>query len=162
MKRIAAGIFLGMMLCVTSAACVRAADGDNQAARDFKLQDLSGKTYQLSAYRQKQPVLLFFWTTWCPFCLKEIQTLNTKSYASLAKDGVQLLAINAGESRQAVERLVRNYSIVFTVLLDEESTVSGDYRVVGVPTFVLIDKNGSIRYKGNVYPKDEIQQVIDK
>jgi cytochrome c biogenesis protein CcmG, thiol:disulfide interchange protein DsbE len=162
MNKIAAGLFACMMLCISSAACARPVDGNGPVTRDFKLQDLSGKTHQLSAYWKKQPVLLFFWTTWCPFCLKELQVLNSRDYAALVKDGVTLLSINAGERRQSVERLVRNYSIVFTVLLDEDSAVTDDYRVVGVPTFVLIDKKGSIRYQGNGYPRDEIQQVIEE
>jgi peroxiredoxin len=161
MKTIVAGFAVCLMLSVSMTACVNAQDSINSVAGNFQLQDLSGKTYELSAYRNKQPVLLFFWTTWCPFCLQSLQRLN-RDYVNLEKDGIALLGINVGERRSAVERLVRNYNIVFKVLLDEGSVAANTYRLLGVPTFVLIDKKGVIRYKGNSYPGSEIKQMIDQ
>jgi peroxiredoxin len=161
MRTIAAGLALCLMLSVSMTACVNAQDSLNAVAGNFQLQDLSGKTYELSSYKNKQSVLLFFWTTWCPFCLKSLQRLNA-DYANLEKDGIVLLGVNVGERRSAVERLVRNYNIVFKVLLDEGSVAANTYRLLGVPTFVLIDKKGVIRYKGNSYPGSEIKQMIDQ
>ena len=158
MKTIVVGLALCLMLSVSMIACVNAQDSLNVVAGDLKLQDLSGKTYELSAYKNKQSVLLFFWTTWCPFCLRSLQMLN-KEYVNLEKDDIVLLGINAGEKPRTVERLVRNYQIMFKILLDKDSTATDTYRVVGVPTFVLIDKKGVIRYKGNSYPGSKIKQI---
>lgn len=127
-------------------------------ATDFVLKDLAGVKYSLSSYKDKQSVLLFFWTTWCPYCLKEMKALNIE-YLNLEKKGVALLAINAGEPSEKVSRVVNNYGVFFKVLLDETSAVSEDYRLLGVPTFVLIDKNGKIRFKGNSFPKDHVERL---
>jgi hypothetical protein len=54
---------------------------------------------------------------------------------------------------------VRNYNIAFKVLLDQENEVAYAYHIVGVPTYVLIDKKGVIRYKGNSFPGSEIKQL---
>ena len=43
--------------------------------------------------------------------------------------------------------------------LDPNANVATLYNVGGVPTFVLIDKNGNIRYKGHDIPKDMIEQI---
>jgi len=164
MRAISPGLALCLMLSVSMTACVNAQDSRNSAAPvagDFSLRDLSGKTYALRDYRNKQPVLLFFWTTWCPFCLQSMQMLN-REYLNLEKDGIMLLSINAGERPGVVERLVRNYQISYKVLLDTESAATDAYRVVGVPTFVLIDKKGAIRYKGNSYPVSEIKHINDQ
>jgi peroxiredoxin len=161
MKTIAAGLAVCLMLSVSMTACVNAQDSLNAVAGNIQLRDLSGKTYELSAYRNKQPVLLFFWTTWCPFCLQSLQRLN-RDYVNLEKDGIVLLGINAGEHPSVVERLVRNYQITYKILLDTESTATDTYRVLGVPTFVLIDKKGVIRYKGNSYPGSEIKRINDQ
>jgi len=161
MRTIVVGLALCMMLSASMTACVNAQDSFSSAAGDLQLQDLSGKTYKLSSYRNKQPVMLFFWTTWCPFCLQSMQMLN-REYVNLEKDGIVLLGINAGEKPGVVQRLVRNYQITFKVLLDTESAATDAYRVLGVPTFVLIDKKGAIRYKGNRYPGSEIEQINDQ
>ncbi len=41
------------------------------SAPDFKLQDTNGGLVMLSSYKGKQPIILFFWTTWCPYCRRE-------------------------------------------------------------------------------------------
>jgi peroxiredoxin len=156
MKKTIVFIAVCIWLCSSAAPGVYAQDEP-----DFTRADLSGKEYKLSSYRDKQPVLLFFWTTWCPFCLSKLQELN-KGYTALEENGVALLAINAGERRTAVERLVRNYAIKYTVLVDEEGEVSDMFEVLGVPTFVLLDSKGRIQYKGNEYPKAQIQRLIGK
>jgi peroxiredoxin len=161
MRNIMAGIAACIWLCSSMVTGAYANDTAVADSRNFALVDLAGKKYQLSSYQNKQPVLLFFWTTWCPFCLAKLKEMN-QGYLSLEKDGVALLAINAGEPRSSVERLVRNYAVKYTVLLDEKGAVSEDYHVLGVPTFILIDKKGVIIYKGNEYPKASIQQLISK
>jgi peroxiredoxin len=104
-------------------------------------------------------VLLFFWTTWCPYCLQKVKFLN-EEYLTLEKNNIALLAINAGEARKLVARLAGKAEIMYKVLLDERGSVSEDYRIGGVPTFILIDKEGKIRYKGNSYPQSDIESVI--
>jgi peroxiredoxin len=155
MKKIVAGI----IACLVMGSSMAAVASDRTGESNFILQSLSGKTYKLSDYRDKQPVLLFFWTTWCPYCLKKLQFLN-QEYVNIEKDGVVLLAVNVGERRSAVERLVRNYKIAYNVLLDEDSVATDGYHILGVPTFILIDKSGVILYKGNEYPQGKIQQLI--
>jgi peroxiredoxin len=161
MKNFFMAISACMVLCCSITACAADKSGSSRTAAEFTLKSLTGTTYQLSAYRDKQPVLLFFWTTWCPYCLTKLQLMNTE-YAGLEKKGLALLAINAGERRTSVERLVRNYGIKYTVLLDESSAATDAFRIVGVPTFILIDTKGVIRFKGNDYPQAEIQEVLGR
>lgn len=130
-------------------------------AAPFALKDLSGTVYSLNDYRDKQSVLLFFWTTWCPYCLVKLKLMNTE-HAELAKNNIELLAVNAGERRSSVERLVRNYGIRYTVLLDELSEATDAYHIRGVPTFILIDAGGVVRYKGNDYPRSEVDELIGR
>lgn len=157
--------FAAMVLCVSACCSVllipASGQGTGQSAAPFTLKDLSGNTYSLSDYSGKKPVLLFFWTTWCPYCLTKLRLMN-REYEGLEKNGVALLAVNAGERRSSVERLVRNYGIRYTVLVDESSSATDDYRVIGVPTFVLIDREGRIRYKGNEYPESAIEELTGR
>lgn len=125
-------------------------------APDFKLQDLRENTVTLSSYRDKKPVILFFWTTWCPFCRTELKVLNDK-YQDLTKDGFEVLAINVGEYAYKVDNFVKRYSPTFGVLLDKDTAVAGAYELLGVPTYVVVDKQGYIRFKGHTFPKHKYQ-----
>jgi peroxiredoxin len=112
------------------------------AAPDFSLKDLQGKTFQLSKYFGK-PVLLFFGTTWCPACRAEIPAYK-EIYATYSPKGLEVVYINIGESIKRVTRFAKTNSLSYRVLLDEDENVSDNYRVITVPTLILIDKEGNI------------------
>ena len=122
-------------------------------AGNFKLNDLNDRTYTLSDYRGKQPVLLFFWTTWCPYCQKELKNLTAKS-AELSSSGVEVLPIDVGESKEKLERFVKSRNLNIRILLDKDSMVSGAYGILGVPTFYLVDKKGEIVFEESSFPEN--------
>ncbi len=110
------------------------------AVPDFTLPDLSGNQVTLSSFKGKSPVLLTFWATWCPYCIEEMPNLVRlqKKYG----DKIKILAIDIQEPRARVISFARNRNIDLTILLDEEGDVSAAFGLVGVPTLVLIDKEG--------------------
>ncbi|MFA5276211.1 MAG: TlpA disulfide reductase family protein [Candidatus Omnitrophota bacterium] len=129
-------------------------------APDFKLPDFSGKFHTLSEYRGRQPVLLFFWTTWCPFCQKEIKKISDRS-VELANAGIEVLTINSGEPRSRVQRFLQSRKINLKTLGDEDTSVSNSYGILGVPTFYLVDKKGKIIFEGNKFPEN-YKELISK
>lgn len=120
-------------------------------APDFILRDINSKTAILSSYRGKQPVLLLFWTTWCPFCRRELKLLDNK-YSELLNADLQILAINVGDPFRVLETYLKNNQFKFKVFLDLDSKVAYSYYVVGIPNFVLINKKGYVVYQGNSFP----------
>ncbi len=152
MKNIFFAVCIALALFSGSAAAAPA------EAPDFTLKSLDGQSVTLSQFKGKQPVLLFFWTTWCPFCLKEIKVVNAQ-HQVFADRGLAVLAVNAGENAAAVSRLVKNYTISMPMLLDEEDAVTRAYRILGVPHFVLIDREGLIVYRGTRLPDKEIERL---
>lgn len=130
-------------------------------APDFTLRDLQMKPVSLSAYRNKQPVLLLFWTSWCPFCVKELNKLNAK-YKSLADQGIEVLTINAGEPAYKVNAFVKGKGFNFKILLDEHAAVAGSYGVLGVPAFILVDKNGRIIFTDYYFSDKKIEELLSK
>lgn len=131
------------------------------AAADFKLPDINNETVTLSSYRDKQPVWLFFWTTWCPFCREGLKLLSDK-YPQLVKDGFELLAINVGETNYKVDNFIKRYSLTFKVLLDKDARVAYLYDILGVPTYVLVDKKGHIAFAGNRFPRENYKDLISE
>ncbi len=112
------------------------------SAPDFSLKELQGKFFQLSKQRGK-PVLIFFGTTWCPSCRSELP-LYKVIYETYAQRGLEVIYINIMEPRGKVVKFVTANALPFKILMDEDGEVSTDYAVVGVPTFVLIDRKGKI------------------
>ncbi len=112
-------------------------------APDFVLTDLNGQKFRLSDHKGERPVLIIFSTTWCTFCRAEIPHFKSL-HASYAKQGLEIVNIDIQESKEKVAKYAAKYEFPYRTLLDEDGTVSGIYEVKGVPTLILVDKNGMI------------------
>lgn len=132
-----------------------------QLAPDFRLHSLKGDAITLGSFRNSKPVLLLFWTTWCSFCRDQLIWMQDK-YPEYAKQGLELLAINIGESPDKVEKFISLRNLSFTFLLDQDSSVADSFSVMGVPTYVLIDKDGRIISTDNSFPERKLKDILSK
>jgi len=114
-----------------------------EKAPDFVLKDLNGRKFRLSDFRGKQPVLIIFSTTWCPTCKEEIPHFKSL-HATYAKQGLLIVNVDIQESQEKVAKFTARHGLPYRVLLDEDGDVSGIYDIRGVPSMVLIDRNGNI------------------
>jgi peroxiredoxin len=112
-------------------------------APDFVLTDLKGQQFRLSDHKGKKPVLIIFSTTWCTFCRQEIPRFKSL-HATYAKQGLEIVNIDIQESKEKVAKFADKHELPYRTLLDRDGTVSGVYEVQGVPTLILVDKNGLI------------------
>ena len=120
-------------------------------APDFSLSTVAGKTVVLKDLRGNKSAILFFFTTWCPYCLQKLPML-AREYENYQSEGIELLAIDVGESKAKVASFSNREHLPFDILLDEDMKVSGDFDVLGVPTVVLVSKDGVVLYEGNDLP----------
>ncbi|MGW8310232.1 MAG: peroxiredoxin family protein [Thiogranum sp.] len=132
-------------------------------APDFTLPDLDEETHKLSDYRGKV-VMLNFWATWCPPCRREIPSMQS-IYRDLGKSGFVVLAVNEFEDPEHVFAYMGQLSVLpnFPILLDTDSTVSQAYKVKGLPTTVLIDKQGRIVYRavgGRDFDHEAVRKIV--
>jgi peroxiredoxin len=134
-----------------------------EQAPDFTLNDLSGKEVSLSSFRGK-PVLLNFWATWCPYCRKEREELNSVFRSYKGKDLV-IISVSIDRSVKTVEKFLERQPAGFINLTDTEKAAAKPYDVVGLPTTFLIDRNGIIRHKLVGFRKwtsGASKEIIDK
>jgi len=136
MTRTLAALCAAVLLAVPSAQAAT-------SAPDLELKDLAGQTVKLSSFRGKSPVLLVFWTTWCPYCTKQIPNINQLEDA-FGPDELAVLAINSGESRSEVAGHVQRTGMRYRVLLDKDDQAIEAYGVTGFPYMVLISREGNI------------------
>jgi len=120
---------------------------------DFTLPGLDGRPVALSPFLGKKPVLLVFWATWCPECEAAIPEINAMTTGPIAEK-LQILGLDFRESREKVALAVKSRGIRFPVLLDERGQAARAYGVVGIPTYVLIDRRGNVAYREHVLPGD--------
>ncbi|MBM7694844.1 peroxiredoxin [Peribacillus deserti] len=114
----------------------------NSEAPNFVLTDIDGTKHKLSDYKG-QGVVLNFWGTWCKPCEKEMPYMNSQ-YKEFKDKGVQILAVNVGESNYSVEQFVDKYALDFPVLIDRKSEVQNAYKVDPLPVTFLINKEGKV------------------
>ncbi len=120
---------------------------------DFTLPDTAGRPVSLGRFAGDAPVLLVFFATWCPFCNAAVPEINALR-AGAADNALRILAVDYRETGETVEAFVRAKDVRYAVVLDADGTVARRYGVVGIPTYVLADRRGTVVYRGNVLPDD--------
>lgn len=76
-----------------------------------------------------------------------------------------VLGIGLDPEKPPVQRFVAAQGLTFTVLLDQRGSIATAYHIRAIPTLVLIDHRGNIRYRHEGYPGTtvltrELQQLI--
>ena len=113
-------------------------------APDFTLKSLKGSNLKLSEFRG-DVVLINFWATWCGPCRQEMPILNDL-YLKYRDMGFTLLGVNVEKNSSKAANMVRDLKVVFPVLFDTQNTVSKLYQVEAMPSTVLVDRDGNMRY----------------
>lgn len=105
---------------------------------------LYGDTVRLSDYRG-QVVLLNFWGTWCPPCVREIPEL-VKLQPRLEELGATVLgpAIDSG-STENIRKFLADYGVNYPIVKGTNAVAVGDFEAMGYPSTFLIDASGVIR-----------------
>lgn len=138
----AIAILLGYVLYANFIAEEKTLIQEGDIAPNFVLTTLEGEKVELEDYRG-QGVFLNFWGTYCPPCEKEMPYMDNQ-YQVFKDRGVEILAVNVGESELVTERFVNRHDLSFPILRDPNRSVVDYYGVGPLPSTFLIDKNGEV------------------
>lgn len=130
-----------------------------QLAPDFELAKTDGTPISLKSLEGK-PSLIVFWTAWCPVCEEEAPHIN-KIFEEFGPKGLNVVGINIGESEARVNEGISDFGIKYTVARDMTTSVAKSFKVVGIPTVVILDSKGIVNYFGNEIPKDHRERIED-
>ena len=124
-------------------------------APGFKLKGLDGKDYSLEQIKGK-PVVVNFWTSWCPPCKQEAPELVKLYNQHRGKLEIYAVNLTAQDTLEDAQEFVNEYGFSFPVLLDQEGTVGQGYQLQGIPTTIFINKEGLIVDRVVGYSSQEI------
>lgn len=135
-------------------------------AVDFSARTLGGKKIQLKNYLAKGPVLLDFWALWCVPCLKELPKIK-KLQNQYKKHGLTVIAVNedSPSDQTKVKPFVKQKRLDFVVVFDEDKDLWNQFKIVSLPTTILLNPAGNIIYTHTGYkPGDEVElrKVLDR
>jgi peroxiredoxin len=157
---IAARIAAIVATCLAAiASAASAAILTSRLAPDFTLHSMAGANLRLQEQRG-QVVLLNFWASWCGPCRQEMPHLD-RLYEKYHSAGFQLLGVNVDEDVRNAAGVSSKLGLHFPVLLDTEKKVSRLYDLGTMPSTVLIDRDGRIRYIHRGY-QDGYEQTYEE
>lgn len=136
--------FISCLLLLTSAQAQDLKPWKGGPTPPLALNDLNGKPLKLEDYRGKV-VMVQFWATYCPPCLKEMPSMM-RLQAKLAGKPFVILAVNMGETEKEVKDFLAKVNADFTIPMDGDGKALGAWKVFVAPSTFLVDPKGNIRY----------------
>lgn len=126
-------------------------------AEDFRFTDLHGKQIKLADYRGRW-VLVNFWATWCPPCLREIPDLMElhRTHKNFVVIGVAL-----DSTRKAVTEFVSKHAVNYPVVVGDYALARQVGEVEALPTSYLYDPSGKlVSYQPGVVSREDVEAFI--
>jgi thiol-disulfide isomerase/thioredoxin len=115
--------------------------------------DLEGNALDLKQSIGRKPVLLVFWASWCPTCKTEVPKINQLSEKYRGR-GMEFVAVNVGfnDSVERARAFMAKTQMRYPAYFDGSSKVTEQYQLLGVPTILIADKNGVVRFRNFTTP----------
>jgi len=119
----------------------------------FEGRTLDGQPVSLRDLRGRV-VVLNVWATWCAPCVQEMPALE-RLHRALAPEGLAVIGVNVDAAPTLLEgaglrledrvaAFVEELGLTFPIWLDSERAIEKAYRITGLPTTFVIDRNGRI------------------
>lgn len=137
-----------LLLLAMLASLTGNADAQSQpvsgTAPDFTLPSNQGNNLRLGEQRG-EVILLNFWASWCGPCRQEMPALDAL-HKRFSPAGFKVLGVNVDADTRKANRILEDLAVAFPVVYDPAGDVSEQYQVNAMPSTVLIDRNGEMRY----------------
>lgn len=165
---------LGAVALVAGSVGVAFATGDDLAepdrdtikltgpARIFSLEDVrpGRPPVRLLEFRGR-PVVLNFFGSWCPPCLREMP--DFQAVAKRYEGRVAFIGVTFQDTRSQAEEVLARTGVTYPAAFDPESKVALAYGLTGMPTTVFISPDGQLleRAQGELNER-QLQRILDR
>ena len=124
-------------------------------APNFALKDINGNNISLTDYKGKV-IILDFWATWCPPCIKEIPDF-IELYEQYKDKGFVMIGISLYQAGiEVVKEFAQSYKINYPIAMDDGQVNKAYGGITSIPTTFVIDSKGNIRKKYVGYIKKSV------
>ena len=156
---------LGVFLIVLAAALPVRAGWEG-----IVLRDMDGNRVYVDSLLTEGPVVLDFWATWCRPCRAEMPKLQAVALELVDKKvHFAAISLDTRQNKARVDAYIEQNSVSLPVYRDPEGTLAKKFKVVAIPTTILLNQAGEIVYSTRGYRpgdeillKKEIESLIDK
>ena len=154
---VASILFMVMSFAIHSNGLMTPMPGEPEA-QNFTLLSANGGEISLNDYRGKF-VLINFWATWCPPCVKEMPALNAL-HNELKSSGFNVVGVHVGPALAAVKQFLKDRPVDFDIVIDKNMSLAS-WEVAGLPTTFLISPTGKIIYRAAGERAWDSKEMID-
>jgi thiol-disulfide isomerase/thioredoxin len=127
----------------------------------FAIQTFDGARTSHETFKGK-PLLLIFWNTWCPNCVRELPEIE-RLHEAYGPRGLAILGVNTAmnDSEAKARAYWERSDYKFPGAFDRYFETGQAFRIFSVPTILLIDSRGIVRYKQARLP-DDVDKRLDE
>ncbi|MGH9040075.1 MAG: TlpA family protein disulfide reductase [Acidimicrobiia bacterium] len=132
------------------------------AAKIFSLEDVreGHAAVRLLDFRG-MPVVLNFFGSWCPPCLREMPDFQAVSERH--KDRVAFIGITVSDTRPGAQQVLKDTGVTYPAGFDPENKVALAYGVTGMPTTVFISPKGELLQKASgELNEPQLESLLDR
>jgi len=126
----------------------------------FQLDSSDGKAVDLGSLRGKV-VMINFWASWCGPCREEMPILE-KLHAKYKPMGFTMIGVNVEPDSAEAAKWLKATPVTFPILFDTKSEVSKLYAVQSMPSTVIIDRKGNLRWLHRGYKAGDENEYLNQ
>jgi len=127
----------------------------------FKARTIDGsKSVALEDYRGKV-VLVDFWASWCPPCLKSLPKYDDLR-RELGTSDFEIVAINVDENTDDAKKFLAKHPVSYPIAKDPKGVLPGVFGVKAMPTSYIVDQNGVVQYVHAAFKDGDIEKLKAK
>ena len=126
---------------------------------DFLGKDSNGDIVTLKDHKGKV-VVISFWASWCPPCLKELPILENIQN-KIGTDKIKVIAINYKEERKKYRKIKKLLSSLnLTLTHDKRGVIGKKFGVEVIPNLFIVGKNGELVFHSIGYRDSSIDEIV--
>ena len=153
---------LRVVVVVALTLVVGVARADVKPAPDIQLRTARGTTARLSDFKGKV-VLVDFWASWCRPCVRSFPAIDGL-YRKFRGRGLEVLAVNMDQQRRDADAFLSRVPHVMRIFFDVDGHALQAFALGGIPSLVLIDRLGNVRFVHAGYSDtigDEVRPEVE-